>query len=804
MKKNYLLVAFLLLLGHTITAQSTAVKTYPKTYIGDYVLVNKNWAEFKDGVSHKFFEIVVVKENYFYFSSLANMVANDYMDLYIDEVHWGTLKPQVNGWQNVGGNLSKKLLATGKHTIRIRGNNNHVPMVEEIFMGLSPYSFRMNTASESFLARVEAMRQRPAISEAATTPADDMNKVLPNPEGNYAHAIDTSFSYSHFSTIYLNTGYHTFTTAGSSTMPSLTIFLLSNPTAATWANANGAPGGEASLPLYITTPGYYAIMIRPVNYGVSGTTNIIYNGNTLVPLAIIGGRHLNAGGLKGGAKNFFTCRLAASSDTRITVSRYLVSSVRAYNDDYYSGTGNWNWSLSSRIRKDFATDSVQFAFICAYSPGSEGICDVYLGNENSNVWSANYPEFPDLKEDDAIKSAPSSGYYNCISWSGGITSSWVWPPSSYSTYNCSGSYGDITCFDNFYGNTPARYPGAYTYTRSGATSSNAMVDVWKLNTSYTHGSVRKPGNNHPHGYDWESKPGGLTRTFHPRNALANPTWGYGIVTDYYRHTGAFARYAGGSKPIESDMDAVKAGLAVIENASLSFEAQQKLRNFRSKTDRAKEGRMNDLYMAWDATKVANALYSDPEAYCRNSEYETMAEYAKKNPREAMLFAMDKFVNANDHMIGVLLLTLSQKQYGHLLQEVKAERAAKPNDEMGRYKIHGDHDNGVLYVEKILKQMTDVADVRPPVETVTVVASPNPVKDWFTVKLNVTEAASIGVQAISAQTRAVKVLQVEKQLAPGNYQFTMNATGFAGGTGDVITLQVKVNGETKTIKVMVAK
>lgn len=51
------------------------------------------------------------------------------------------------------------------------------------------------------------------------------------------------------------------------------------------------------------------------------------------------------------------------------------------------------------------------------------------------------------------------------------------------------------------------------------------------------------------------------------------------------------------------------------------------------------------------------------------------------------------------MIGELVLTLTMDKYSRLLEEVKAERLANPNDKEGRYRIHGDHDNGVLYIEK---------------------------------------------------------------------------------------------------------
>lgn len=806
MKKTFnLLIAFLLLFSGVLTAQKTDAKNYTdKRYAGDVILL-KSWGELVGNVSHRVFVVHIDRKDVYYFNSLANMIYKANMDVYLDNNYWGVLKPSKDGWQNTGSNLPGQTLDIGKHEIRIVGNNTMMPMIEEIFVSPTRFSSRENPATESFLQKTEQLQRQP-VQPAGVVENDDMNKVLPNPEGTYTHAIDTSFAYSHYSSIYLGVGYHTFTTSGSTVAPSLMIFNTSN-LAHSWSNAYGGGGNEASLYIYVSVAGYHSVMLRPSLNNTSGTSNILYNGSTLVSGAVIGGRRFGLGGLKGGLLNFFTCRLSASSDTRLVVSKYSGSSARAYNDDYAPNGGDWSWGVASRIKKDFTGDEVEYVFLCAYSPSTTGTCDVYMACENSNVYNTNYSEFPLLKADDAIKAAPSSGYYNCISWSGGITSSWSWPPSAFSTYSCANTgynYSDVTCFDNFYANNPVRYPGAWNYTRSGATVSNATVDVWKLGITYTHGSVRKPGNNHPHGYDWESKPGGLTRTFHPRNALTNNSWGYGAVSDYYRSTGTFARMTGVTKAIESDMDAVKAGLAVIENASLSFEAQQKLRSLVAKTDRTKESRLSDLYNAWDATKIANAIYSDPEAYCKNPEHEALAAYAKQHPREAMLFAMDKFVNANDHMIGVLLLMLTKAQYGYLLTEVKTERAANPNDALGRYRVHGDHDNGVLYVEKILKQLNDVADVRPPVEPVTIVASPNPAKDWFTVKLNVTAASTVSVKAMSAQTRAVKVLQAEKALAPGNYQFSLNATGFAGGTGDIITLQVIVNGEMKTVKVMVAK
>jgi hypothetical protein len=361
----------------------------------------------------------------------------------------------------------------------------------------------------------------------------------------------------------------------------------------------------------------------------------------------------------------------------------------------------------------------------------------------------------------------------------------------------------LQCFDNFYSNNPVRYPGAWNYTRTGATAANAVVDLWKTVTAYTHASVKEPGNNHPHGYDWESKPGSLDRTFHPRNALTNANW-YGSVSNYYTPTGTYARYAGAARGFESDADAVKAGLAIVDKAMLTEAAQSKLMKLLSKSDAAFIRQFNELYAEWDKTKDANASLSDPAMYCKNEAYERLATLGNKNALACLLLVMDKFVNGNDHIIGELLVSLANEKYSHLLAEVKNERLTKPNDAQGRYRIHGDHDNGVLYIEKILKELQEAAAIKPVVEILTINVSPNPVKDWFTVKIKLSQTARVSIQAGSVQTRNTKIIAAEKEIQAGTYVYTLNAADFAGGSGDIVTLRVTVNGEVKTFKVLVAK
>jgi hypothetical protein len=804
MKKKFSLLLFCFIsCSLLLQAQQTEVKRYAGVKGGEVDMLY-NWGELQNGNSDKVFLVSVRTAGSYYLKALASRRYKDPVLLYVNGVKTDYIYPETEGWQWLAAALKPVPLIAGKNEIRFKGFDAAVPMIEELSLtNKSPWTSKAMTPGDRFIETMQQLKQQPAATfKPASEVGDLTNKVLPNPAGNYDHAIDTQFSYSHFSWIYLAAGYHNFETSGSTINRTLAVFNPSN-FIYSWGNVNSGPGGESGLYLYVALAGYYAVTLRPVTDGQTGTTNIIYNGTTLVSNAAIGGRRIAMSVLKGGNMNFFTCKLTGSTaDTRMQASRYPMSSARGYNDDY-GGTGAWVWGRASRIKKDFSgTDSVQYGFVCAYTPISTGVCDIYLGTGNSNLHDLEPQNFPLLSNDDAILTAPSSGTYNCIAWSGGITTSWVWPPYSLSTYSCT-SANYLQCFDNFYSNNPVRYPGAWNYTRTGATVSNSMIDLWKTATAYTHASVRKPGNNNPHGYDWESKPGSLCRTLHPRTALNQANW-YGFANDYYIPTGTYARIAGAAQNYATDADAIKAGVAVLDVATLTRGAQDKLGKLMQQLNPAFVRRFNELYAAWNKTKAANASQSDPSAYCKNKEHEALAALGKSNAFASLILVMDKFTNGNDHLLGDLLVALAKEKYGRLLEEVKAERLSKPNDEQGRYKIHGDHDNGVLYVEKILKLLDINTEIKPLAEAVLITVSPNPVSDRFTVTVKLTQSSRVTVQATSAQTRITKMVQKQINLPAGEHPFAVVTAGLTGAAGDIITVQVTVDGVVKTVKALVAK
>lgn len=620
--------------------------------------------------------------------------------------------------------------------------------------------------------------------------AGDYSMVIPNPQGNYSHQVNENFNYSTFTYIYLTAGsvitLETSNTVGGTSDPVVHLFDPNNPDARSWTDDDSGPGLESKLTVFIPATANYVLLVRPYSDNVSGTTKVWKNGGLYLNNTPIGGRRFTHVAYSG-TRNFFTAYM--TGDTRLFTLNSVAGNVRGYNDDYW-GPGAFPWGLRSRVTKNFPT-SINSTYICAYSTSvySSGVTDTYMGNPNG----AAYSWFPNYNVNDCIQSAPSSFVYNCISWSGGITGSWKWPPSD--PLYAAGT--ELGTFDKFYKNTPARYTGAWNYTRAGANVGNAVIDLWKVGTGatgYTHASVKKPGNNNPHGYDWESKPGSLDRCFHPRNALNGPD--YGAVTDYYIFDGTFARSVPGKELITCDADAVRLGYDVYDDAKLSNAAQLKLTSLLSQTSPSLASEFARLYEVWKATWGKFAGASDPNAYAKNNEYDMLLNMCKRNGEAVLPLLFSRYIQG-DFISTPLLWTLTQPKYLPLIEEVKQDILSNPNDAQGRYIIRSTFGNNVLYIEKILRDLQAA-----PAFTVTV--SPNPVSDRMNVDVTITAESKVTVNITSSRTNAKISPARETKLAAGTHRFTVSTRQIAGGVGDIILVQVQVNETTQTVKAVVGQ
>ncbi|MDA3882454.1 MAG: hypothetical protein PF481_04175 [Bacteroidales bacterium] len=193
---------------------------------------------------------------------------------------------------------------------------------------------------------------------------------------------------------------------------------------------------------------------------------------------------------------------------------------------------------------------------------------------------------------------------------------WRWPPY----YDFDNVYYDadpLKSFDNYYGNitsneeTALRCYDAWFYSRT--VNGSPMVALYKNSScpdqssdGYSHGAVTKPANNHPHGYDWESKPGGNMRTFHDDNSLDNNHYcynyywgmydcGYGDIDKYYYKIESLKSASLNEANNLTFEESVAQGLTIIEDIEFSINEKEHIKN---KINKALQSEFSNYYNDW--------------------------------------------------------------------------------------------------------------------------------------------------------------------------------------------------------------
>ncbi|MDR3129782.1 MAG: hypothetical protein LBU03_06050 [Tannerellaceae bacterium] len=449
-----------------------------------------------------------------------------------------TLKSSVSTWEGVPltdrkGDFVRIPLKAGVNTISL-SSSLLLPNVE--FIKLSLNEANRGISDEGFKKRLEEIafereHSIPFIVDPTSSIHRDSQPPLKSVGAEeYSFTFNQPLLYSTYVDYYFSAGENVevVTSNGGAYEHVIHLFSKSYPASYTWTQMvyskdRGTLGGTLSALIPVT--GIYRIFLRSYRQFSSGTVTLTIkvNGTTI---SIQTNAPISGGGIRVTNKgtsinNYFTCKLSPSgADTYLWLEddTNLPGNIIAYNDSY-SGTGDFNWGWASRIKTNLT--NVAAGLVSSYSSyvplGST--FDLYLGIREGDIMSY----FPNLKADDAIRSAPSSSTYNCISWTINRINYWEWPlnPSS-SYYNAD----PLKAFDLCYTSNG--------YTRTGADSLNAAVALWALSGSFTHGSITKNTYlpNVPHGYDWESKPGSLSRTLHPRHALNGSS--YGSILYYYK------------------------------------------------------------------------------------------------------------------------------------------------------------------------------------------------------------------------------------------------------------------------------
>jgi hypothetical protein len=196
--------------------------------------------------------------------------------------------------------------------------------------------------------------------------------------------------------------------------------------------------------------------------------------------------------------------------------------------------------------------------------------------------------FPNLNVDRAVVTGGVSTVYNCISWTVGVTSRWIWPGNS------------LANFEAFY--------GGFGFVRSG----DGTIAAWGLSTSnMTHGSVAGAG----HGPRWESKCGSDLRIQHGLNELVSSS--YGRVLTFYRRSRMLAAPFEGAR--EEVMKGKTAGsyLSAAQKRALQEERERLPERLRVAFDKA--------FAAWRGAWFGGGLAtsSNPHTRAVGKEYDAL-------------------------------------------------------------------------------------------------------------------------------------------------------------------------------------
>ena len=167
--------------------------------------------------------------------------------------------------------------------------------------------------------------------------------------------------------------------------------------------------------------------------------------------------------------------------------------------------------------------------------------------------------WPRLNADAAVVTDEATDRYNCLAWTLGITTSWVWPWGSRNA-----TKAEFDALYRSYGFRPA---------------GGGEVAAFGLNlNSMTHGSISGPG----HGPRWESKCGAWLRFQHGLGELDGGTI-YGNVLGFYTRSVLLAPAVAGERVAEqpmkleqSEADAIKQKASALpEDVRARFNAAYK-------------------------------------------------------------------------------------------------------------------------------------------------------------------------------------------------------------------------------------
>lgn len=704
------------------------------------------------------------------------------------------LCPKIGDWQSVslshGGTVT---LNKGVNIISVLGSGSDVPSVEHVKMSTVRQKSIINgDAYDQYKSYLEEESSANAMQNAimATSLNTDTlsNELLAlastdAPLYNYTYALNLSINYTFYKTVSFTQGQQVFlaTNGVDNFTHILEFFSAASPESYSWSAMSNS-NCMASLNVTIPATGLYYVRVRSYLNARSGLCNLNINGENYyenIPVYSLGVRCLQG---TDQVYNTFTCYSTGDPRLWIEEGSSIPGKISAYNDDY-GKRADFAWGRNARIKKQFSrpVHAALLSTFSSYNPTAK--CDLYIKCPNSTIM----PYFDKLKDDDAIQSAPASGVYNCISWSGAITSYWEWPCSPYSSYY---STDPLTAFDNFY--------TSRGLTRNGATEANSVVDLWAYvgsddSRDYSHASIRKGADSNAHGYDWESKPGSLMRTFHPRYALEGND-GYGQVVEYYTNSNT-------STTVLTLDEEIADGISEIEYVDFTAEENTYINQRINTLNSSLLSQFNNLYNNWNNV-FTNTIYSNPVKIADCNEYRAVLNLCSAN--KGLQYAVFKHLGDGDIAAIKLVedLTLSANQ--PVLQAVRAYNAANKT-RAGVNVIRPVLSNTIDYVKRLLS-IENASLVKSTRSATTGISYSNykefdvtSTLDNVHVTFSLSNPSKVSLSMVDLSGNIVCAALTDDSLESGDYSYNLTSS-----KGNVYLVKLVIDGHVSVKKIILNK
>lgn len=798
-------------------------------YANDVVLGNK---------LRKNFTVEIEKNGSYYLSAYVNAVYDvpdnpdvemkdekyplQEISVYIDDELLGNLDISKSGWRSSRLRTDKEInLSSGKHVVSFESAMPNTPNVDVIKLSeMNEKAVFDNEEYEKFLDKLKAnmeknknnnrkIEQEEIDAEAekrsglksASNSSSDWEVApysLDMKGGNYMHKMNVPVVYTYYKKIYFSSGtnvkFETFTNipyTSTAVDPVMYLFSEDNFNNA-WSNDDGGPGFQSKIEVTIPSTGYYYLLVRAysssyasTSTGMQGVVDIYKNGVLYQDDAPVSGYMVSVGTSNTGTLNYFTAY--STGLPKLWLAPYgFTNPIQFYGSRYwYVSPMYYYWFDDARFRMVKNTSSYLNMYLLVSSEGAWyvywGNCDVF-GSCQQGYKSDFGSSFPNMYDNDVIRSAPTSNSYNCASWAGGRTDlgRYFWASNPETSDNESGdwyvapyvapyyySYQEayFKSWDNFFGNNPARFTGAPSYSRT-ASGGAAEIALW----TGSHASVRILGNDDPHGYNWESKCGGNYRIFHVEESFDGGIYG-DIETYYYRDSGNKSAQIDNSLTFQESMDY---GLTIIPDVQLSNEEMEYVTSrlgLKSTSGNELDKKFTVLIEKMNSPEYIN--YSHPKFLLNSDEYKSLFKYCKENENKIfnnLILKSFSDDNLTSEIAAKIYVNLTSDRYPKLMNEVKEEWKNNCFTEDGAYIAPSEIANRKNYIKKTVRVQMGNSTIDTPDNKSLLLANsnemfsvyPNPIIDHATISFSLTESNQISLMIFDINGK-VKTHIIENEM-----------------------------------------